>query len=177
MAKKAPKSFVAIYKALSPALTRFIVKRLGADYTKTEDILQNTAVAAWKSWSSFKHKSTYFTWLCRIALNKIADYYRDQINQRSKLVYPGLKKISLIESDELTPTERMALEELCVGVNDCLDLLSPSKRRLLQYKYWLGLTHKQIGNILGITERAVEGRLYRARSAFQEIYTDSQDDP
>lgn len=174
MSKKAPKSFVAVYKALSPALTRFIAKRLGSDYDKTEEILQSTAVAAWKSWSSFKHKSTYFTWLCRIALNKIADYYKDQVNQRSKFVYPGLKKISLVESEELSPSERMALVELCDGVNDCLDLLPPSKRRLLQYKYWLGLTHKQIGKVLGISERAVEGRLYRARTKFADIYTKNQ---
>lgn len=172
MSQKAPKSFVAVYNALSPALTRFIAKRLGSDYDKTEEILQNTAIAAWKSWSSFKHKSTYFTWLCRISLNKIADYYRDQINQRSKLIYPGLKKISLIESTEIAPSERMALEELCDGVNDCLDLMPPKKRRLLQYKYWLGLTHKQIAKILGISERAVEGRLYRARTKFAKVYSD-----
>lgn len=170
MSKKAPKSFVAVYNALSPSLTRFIAKRLGSDYTKTEEILQNTAVAAWKSFSSFRHKSTYFTWLCRIALNKIADYYKGQINERSKLIYPGLKKITLIESGDLPPSERLALDELCTQVNNCLDMLPPNKRRLLQYKYWQGLTHAQIGNLLGISERAVEGRLYRAKQNFAKMY-------
>lgn len=170
MTKKAPKSFVAVYNTLSPSLTRFIAKRLGSDYAKTEEILQNTAVAAWKSFSSFKHKSTYFTWLCRIALNKIADYYKGQINERSKIIYPGLKKITLIESDDLPQPERLALDELCNQVNNCLDMLPPSKRRLLHYKYWQGLTHAQIGKLLGISERAVEGRLYRARENFAKMY-------
>ncbi len=170
MAQKAPKPFVAVYNALSPSLTRFVAKRLGSDYTKTEEILQNTAIAAWRSWSSFKHKSTYFTWLCRIALNKIADYYKGQINERSKLIYPGLKYISLIESPELSPVERLSINELRSSVNDCLNLMPKSKRKLLQYKFWKGLTHKQIAKILDISERAVEGRLYRAKQSFAHFY-------
>jgi RNA polymerase sigma-70 factor (ECF subfamily) len=29
--------------------------------------------------------------------------------------------------------------------------------------YYIGLSYKEIGDILGISERAVEGRLYRAK--------------
>ena len=55
-------------------------------------------------------------------------------------------------------------------------LLPPQKRRLLYLKYWKELSHKEIGKILGLTERAVEGQLYRAKQALrlvlQEKYPD-----
>ncbi|MEK7536680.1 MAG: sigma factor, partial [Patescibacteria group bacterium] len=60
-------------------------------------IVTETFTAAWKSYKTFKHKSSFFTWLCRISLNKIADYYKDQINRRSHIIVHTLKQLYQIE--------------------------------------------------------------------------------
>jgi RNA polymerase sigma-70 factor (ECF subfamily) len=162
---------VVIYKEFALPLTKFVMKRMGASEDKVEEIVEETAVAAWRGWNTFEHKSSYFTWLCRIALNKISDYYRDQVHHKSKIVVPLIEALTETDNKSLSPEEALVLKELKKSVNGCLDLMSPEKRQLLQYRYWYDMTYEEISKLLGISERAVEGRIYRAKEEFSEVYS------
>lgn len=166
----ASKTFERVYKKFSLPLTKFIAKRMGATQPEVEIVFEETIVAAWKGLHTFRHKSSYFTWLCRIALNKIADYYRDQVHRNSKIVVPLIEALTKADFKNLSPEETLALKELRASVNDCLNLLPPEKRRLLQFRYWYDMSYTQIGKILGLSDRAVEGKLYRARQDFREAW-------
>lgn len=169
--KPAPKSFVTIYKEFALPLSKFVMKRMGAGEKEVEEIVEDTAVAAWRGWNTFEHKSSYFTWLCRIALNKIADYYHDQVNRNSRIVVPLIEAFTEADTKTLSPEESLVLKELRKSVNKCLDSMSPEKRRLLHFRYWYNLSYAEIGKIMGISERAVEGRLYRAKEEFSQVYS------
>jgi len=162
--------FEKIYKELALPLTKFVMKRMGARESEVEEVVEETVVAAWKGWNTFEHKSSYFTWLCRIALNKISDYYRDQINKNSRIVVPIIEALTEADSKSLSPEEAMALKELRNSVNNCLNLMSPEKRKLLQFRYWYNLSYDEISRILGISERAVEGQIYRAKQEFEKAW-------
>jgi RNA polymerase sigma factor (sigma-70 family) len=163
-------SFESVFKKLATPLTKFVIKRVAGDSEAAEEVLSATMIAGWRGWKSFKHKSSYFTWLCRISLNKISDYYRDQVNKNSRIIIPLIDTITQADEKSLSPEEAMALKELRGSVNDCLDLLSPKKRRLLQFRYWHDLSYAQIAKILGTSERAVEGKLYRAKQDFAKVW-------
>lgn len=162
--------FEKVYQKLALPLTKFIIKAVGGKEEVVDDVLSETFVAAWKGWNTFKHKSSYFTWLCRIALNKIADYYRDQVNRNSGIIVPLFGNLDIPDSKTLSPEEKMSLQELRASVNNCLNLLPWEKRRLLWLKYWQDLSTREVAKILKISERAVEGKLYRARHAFAKIW-------
>lgn len=162
--------YESLYKKFFSPLTRFVFKKIGSDPENADIIVSETFEAAWKGYKTFKHKSSFFTWLCRIALNKIADYYRDQINRRSRLVVPTLKKLSQIESKDIPIEEKIALDELKQKVNQVLNLLPEDKRKLLQYKFYRDLSYKEISIIMKISPRAVEGKLYRAKKAFAKLF-------
>ena len=134
-----------------------------------EEVFSRTVSAAWEGWNAFEHKSSFFTWVCRIALNKMADYYREEINRESKFVAPLLEEIAQVCINELSPSERLAIDELRASVRACIRLLPEDKKQLLFLRYWKDLTIKQIAKQLGTTERAVEGKLYRARKTLDEI--------
>jgi RNA polymerase sigma factor (sigma-70 family) len=163
--------FEKIYKEFALPLTKFVMKRMGAPEAEVEEVVEETVVAAWRGWNTFEHKSTYFTWICRIALNKIADYYHDQVNKNSRIVVPLIDALTEPEGKSLSPEESLALKELRASVNECLDLMPPEKRRLLQFRYWYDLSYSEISKIMGISERAVEGQLYRARSEFAKVWS------
>ena len=165
--------FEKIYKEFALPLTKFVMKRMGANERQVEEVVEETVVAAWKGWNTFRHKSSYFTWLCRIALNKIADYYHDQINHNSKLIVPFIEALTDADNRSLSPEESLALKELRKSVNSCLDLMSPEKRKLLQFRYWYDLSYTEISKILGISERAVEGQIYRAKTEFAKVWTNN----
>lgn len=167
--------FDSLYKKFSTPLFKFIAKRLRKDQSAVEEVFEETVIAGWRGFTTFKHKSSYFTWLCRIALNKISDYYRDQINERSRIVVPLIDSLTYIDRINLSPEESLALKELRGSVNDCLNLLPHEKRQLLWFRYWKDYSYEQIGKILGISERAVEGRLYRAKEEFEKVWSASGD--
>lgn len=163
-------SFTQEFERLATPLTKFIIKRVSGDSRATEEVLSSTTIAAWKGWGTFRHKSSYFTWLCRIALNKIADYYHDQVHEGSRIVVPLIDAITKADANNLSPDEQMALKELRASVNSCLNLLPPEKRKLLQFRYWYDLSYSEIAKMMGISERAVEGQLYRARHEFARAW-------
>ena len=162
--------FELVYKEFALPLTKFVMKRMGANEKQVEEVVEETVVAAWRGWNTFRHKSSYFTWLCRIALNKIADYYHDQVNKNSRIIVPFIEALTETDSKSLSPEESLALKELRKSVNNCLDLMSPEKRKLLQFRYWYDLSYSEIAKVLGISERAVEGQIYRAKHEFAKIW-------
>ena len=142
---------------------------MGGDQRGAEEVFARTMSAAWEGWQNFRHKSSYFTWICRIGLNKIADYYRDQVNDNSRWVLPILEELAQAPANDLSPLEKLSLAELRAAMRECLNLLSEEKRELLQFRFWRGLTIKEIAVLTNSSERAVEGKLYRAKQLLKTI--------
>lgn len=163
-------SFELVYRKLALPLMKFLVKRMGGDQQAAEEMFARTISAAWEGWHTFRHKSSYFTWICRIGLNKIADYYRDQVNDNSRWILPVLEKISGADTRELTPLEKLSLGELRAAMRECMSLLPDESRKLLQFRYWHELTIKEIAMITGASERAIEGKLYRAKRLLKRLF-------
>ena len=161
------KPFEVLYKEFALPLTKFIVKRGGGDKELVDEVFSRTIEASFKGYHTFRNKSSFFTWICRIALNKIADYYRSEINERSGIIVPIIEGITEPTNDP-SYEEKMALDELRASVRDCINLLPFKYRQLVYLRYWKNLTYDQISKITGVSERAVEGRLYRARNELGE---------
>jgi RNA polymerase sigma-70 factor (ECF subfamily) len=162
-------SFEVIYRVLALPVLKFIVKKMGGDQVAAEEVFARTISAAWEGWHKFRHKSSYFTWICRIALNKIADYYRDQVNDNSRWVLPVLENIAQSNLGKLDPYERASLSELRAAMAECLDLLPDEKRKLLQFRFWREMSIREIAALTCSSERAIEGKLYRAKKVLKTI--------
>lgn len=161
--------FVILYKKFALPLMKFLVKRLHGNTEAAEEIFSQTILATWKSFHTFKHKSQFFTWVCRIALNKMADYYRGQIDHKSHLVAPTFEILANIPSRGISIEEKLSLEELRCTVKQCLEALPEEQRNVLYLRFWKEMTLKNIANLLGISEKAAEGRIYRAKIALRSL--------
>ncbi len=171
MAAKTHALLTSLYQSLGRKILATLLKRNGGDLVVAEQVLQDTFVAAYSSFHTFHHKSSYFTWLTRIALNKMADYYRDQVNRRSKLIVPTLKQLATYEDPSLSLEEKYSLHELQSQVNSCLNLLPYEYRQLLQLKYYQDLSNTEICLQLNLSPRSLEGKLYRAKKALGKLYS------
>jgi RNA polymerase sigma-70 factor (ECF subfamily) len=171
--KKAANALDQFYHESSQKLLKLLLKRNGGDLEVAKSVLQDALIAAYTSFHTFHHKSTYFTWICKIALNKLADYYRQQVNSKSKFFVPLASQINNLVDPALEPEEKLALDELRYKVNACLNLLPPEYRRLLHLKYYLELSNTEISLKLNLAPRALEGKLYRAKKLLAKIYAKS----
>ena len=158
---------------VSEKVLRFLLKR-SRNPEVAREVLQETWVAALKSYRTFGHKSTYFTWVCKIALNKLADYYRDQVRHDSKIVVPSIEKFNKIIDPHVSVEEKLMLEELKAKLNKCLDLLPWQYRQLLQMRYYEQLASREISLKLKVPVRSLEGKLYRAKKLLAKIYAGSK---
>ncbi len=153
----------------SGPLRLFITKRLRKDPQLVEDIFQETMLAAYRGWHTFEHKSKYLTWLSRIALNKIADYYRKNIHYDSRRLVPFLDDINACLSIELTPEEEAAIVELRKHTYECLALLPDEYKHILELRYVKEYSYRRMAEVLNTSERSIEGKIYRAKKALRTI--------
>lgn len=103
---------------------------------------------------------------------RTADYYRKFVNRKSVLVSPTLEKLYNLVSLELTPVEQASIEDVKKGVKRMLQLLPDNYKKILVLKYYDNYSYSEIAQELGISTRAVEGRLYRARKELVSVIAD-----
>ncbi|MFC1622212.1 RNA polymerase sigma factor [Patescibacteria group bacterium] len=156
-------TFVLLYRKFAKPLLKFLLKRYNLPLSEAEEIAQETWVAAYKSYHTFENRSKFFTWLCKIAMCRTADYYRKFVNRKSGLISPSLEKLNNLVSSELTPEEEFSLLEVKRNVKRGLRLLPENYKKVLILRYYYDCSYAEIAKELRISVRAVEGRLYRAK--------------
>ena len=121
------------------------------DFAEAEDLSQEVFLSLFNSINNFRGDSSLSTYIYKITLSKCADYKR---KRSIKNFLSGLLNFQTNNGDDID--ERNYIKE-CI-----LSLPEDLKKAVILY-YYIGLTQKEIGNILNISEKAVEGRIYRAK--------------
>jgi RNA polymerase sigma-70 factor (ECF subfamily) len=144
--------------------------RLALRYTNNSDdaydIVQQSFLAAWKALARFDRTKPLGAWLRTIALNKC----RDQ--QRRKTVRRWLTLSSVgsdgreIEAPAAEPdAERIVSDRSDLkAATAAIAALPDGLRAPLILVALEGLTMSEAGQVLGLSAKAVENRLYRART-------------
>ncbi len=147
-----------------PRLYRFVQHVAGSDTTDTEDIVQDTVLAALRGVGRFRGDSGLYTWLCAIARHKVQDYIEHQQRHRRHLVAEELEDLQATASPapplEGRILQRHALEQAMAG-------LPMDYRLVLSGKYMEGFTVRELAEIMGRSEKSVESLLTRAREALR----------
>lgn len=156
------------FDAAAPGVFRFLAVRAGGDGPLVDDLMQQLWLAADRSEDRLS-RAEAATWLRTVAKRLLITHWRregvraaaplDDAGGAAQaaaamLAEPG----AAIDSEGLRQTLRMALTKLTSEDQD-----------LLIGHYVNGATQADLGSRLGVSERAVEGRLYRARRALRAV--------
>jgi RNA polymerase sigma-70 factor (ECF subfamily) len=147
---------------------RFIYRYVG-NATDAYDILQDTFFAAWRALSSYQNDCPFEFWLRRIALNKCRDRSRREavrrfINGRArdeqtmKLADPAPQPPAIAEADQELEVLGKQLERLPRALKEALLLTALE-----------GLSYEEAGQLLRVSAKAVETKVYRARARLAEL--------
>ena len=156
-----------------PAVYRFARSRMAGDLELTRDIVQTSLTKAMEKLSSFRGESSLLTWLCSICRNEIAMHFR---SARHRVEIAGQEDDALEHAASLTvsspdgPEWSLLQEEESLLIHMTLDQLSENHRSALLWKYLEDESVSQIGDRLGVGEKAAESLLTRARGAFRKAY-------
>lgn len=127
--------------------------KLTCDIHLTEDILQDTLLAAIYNIDSFEPRAKFSTWLIKIASNKYKDYLRKHRDTEDIL-----ESIPSLHSVEEYVIEKDNIQRLL----EILKSLSVDKRNVFILKHYYGYTYAEIAVITGCSIGTVRSRLHYA---------------
>lgn len=138
-----------------------------------EDIAQEVFIKIYEKRVAFDPKAKFTTWLYRVTVNAALDDLRRRKKFTFSLDAPRNEKgqgtfLERLAGDERSPEAAAADEEVRRLVRGEITKL-PEKLRLPLILYQFeDLPYADIAKIIGISEKAVERRLYRAREKLKE---------
>ncbi len=146
------------------------VRRYIHDQDDAYDILQESFTAAWSALARFDNNRSFTIWLRRIALNKCRDYGRRQKVYKTALALFGISS-GMTESDYASdaPEDINDAQETFIKLRKAVADLPTSLRDPLILTAFENLSHKQAGDVLGLSPKAIELRVYRAKKALEAI--------
>ena len=123
----------------------------------------------WEKLSSYREeRASLATWITSVCRN--AAYDRLRLLQRQAGQTAPLE--DLIPDPAPSPEELVLRQERQEHLRIALNALRASERKLFYRKYYYLQSTAQIAAELGLSERAVEGRLYRIRAHLQKLLGD-----
>ena len=143
-------------KAMYHTAIRMVDRKVDA-----EDIVQETFIKAFRSLGSFQGKSTIGAWIKRICINTCLNHI--QRNRRMPILSDVLLEAPLLEEEE---------KEFPIKMKDIHHAIKqlPDGCRLIFCLYLLeGYQHKEISELLQVTESTSKTQYRRARILLQKL--------
>ena len=137
-----------------------------------EDLTQEIFIKAFEALPRFKGRSSFYTWLYRIGINKTINY-RKKRNRNRPLSIDALDQD--ITYDEVyaeldskdSPLRHIGLNELQVKLNEAMQKLSLKHRTVVVMHDIEGIPHDEIAKIVGVSVGTIRSRLFYARRQLQ----------
>lgn len=156
--------FERVYREQRDAVYGYLFYMTG-DEQLAQDLVQETFLKIYLNLHKFRQESSMKTWCIAIAKNTYFSYLK---KKRPETVE---EKFGFFVADEkLLPEEQVIREENNHFIRQILFSMSEEERQLLLLRDYEKLSYKEIGELLGVSEIVVKGRLYRARERYKEKY-------
>jgi RNA polymerase sigma-70 factor (ECF subfamily) len=158
-----------IYRETLDDFYAVVSRRCDGDRDLAEDVVQETWLRAVKAWRADGVPERPMAWLTTVASRLLSNHFRRRANDR--LDESGDAIAAPDATDQRDAFERRSLVERAIA------RLPVLQTRLLEAFHFERRPVAEIATSLGVSERAVEGRLRRARENLRrEIERDASTD-
>jgi RNA polymerase sigma factor (sigma-70 family) len=138
-----------------------VCMRYATDRMEAEDMLQNGFIKVFKKLDDYRGEGSFEGWVRKIMVHSSIEYYRKHH-----------KMMQIVDIE--TPGAEQSVDPLAasnLGVQDLLAIiqqLPPGYKMVFNLYAIEGYSHKEIGEIMSITEGASKSQLSRARTILKE---------
>jgi RNA polymerase sigma factor (sigma-70 family) len=157
-----------MYRRFSPRMYAVCLRYAG-NAEEAEDILQEGFIKIFKKLDSFRGDGSFEGWVRRVFVNTAIEHFR-----RKRYLQPVTEKEeNTIEGKSLSALDGLAEKDILALIKE----LSPGYRTVFNMYVVEGYTHKEIGDMLGISEGTSKSQLSRAKVILQDMvrkYLDTQ---
>ncbi|TMI68797.1 MAG: sigma-70 family RNA polymerase sigma factor [Bacteroidetes bacterium] len=149
-----------LYRRFSPRMYA-VCLRYATSSEEAEDILQEGFIKIFKKLDSYRGDGSFEGWIRRIFVNTAIEHFR-----RRRYLQPVTEKEeSTVEGKYLSVLDSLAEKDIL----ELIRQLSPGYRTVFNMYVVEGYTHKEIGDMLGISEGTSKSQLSRAKVILQDM--------
>ncbi len=149
-----------LYRRFSPRMYAVCLRYAGST-EEAEDILQEGFIKIFKKLDSFRNEGSFEGWIRRIFVNTAIEHFR-----RKRYLQPVTEKEeNTLEGNYLSVLDNLAERDIM----ELVQQLSPGYRTVFNMYVVEGYTHKEIGDMLGISEGTSKSQLSRAKVILQDM--------
>lgn len=159
MARGTDAAWLRFHREFGPAIFRQLLALTRGDHDLAQEAMQRTYLRVAKHVRPCETEVMFKTWLRTVARTALRDCWRRQRSFTDLLFRKRQEPPELAEPAE---DDRLMSE-----LDDALARLDAADQSLLTAKYFSGLEVRALADRLGITAKAVESRLTRAREALR----------
>jgi len=146
-------------------VVNFIYRMMG-NFQEAEDIAQEVFIRVYQSAYTYAGRSSFVTWLFKIASNLCFDRLRS--GSRGELIYLDAEKEEIQErllgaDATLSPQELVENSELAHFIETAMGKLTAKNRQAIVLREYHGFSYKDIAETAGCSVAAVRCRIYAAR--------------
>jgi RNA polymerase sigma-70 factor (ECF subfamily) len=135
-----------------------ICARMTGDSGRAEELTQDVFVRVWEKLAQFRGESAFGTWLHRLAVNVV-------LNERKADRRKASRMADVEDLDTVAVATRGSTSGpgLAVDLEAAIAQLPPGAKRVFVLHDVEGITHEEIGRMLGVTAGGTKAQLHRAR--------------
>ena len=154
-----------------------IIYNMTSNREDAADLLQEVFVKAFRSITSFKGDSRFYTWLYRITVNTTITFLK-KARRQTKLsledlnVNESLTSFLTTFSDGEKGDQATLLKELQEKLNEALQKLSLNHRTVVVLFEIEGMSHAEIARTLKCSDGTVRSRLHYAKEQLKQLLTE-----
>ena len=157
-----------LYQKFSPKMYGVCLRYAGKA-EDAQDILQNGFVKVFKNLHMYRGDGSFEGWIRRIFVNTAIEHYRRQVN-----LYPVTENHeNLLETKEVSAFDSLSVKDLMKIIQQ----LSPGYRTVFNLYVVEGYSHKEIAEMIGISEGTSKSQLARAKGVLQNIIKTKRTSP
>ena len=140
--------------------------RILGDREDAKDASQEAFIRAYRKLGTFRGRSTFKTWMLRVAVNV-------SLNERGRRKLPRAD-VSFAESvaGPESPEADLMTSEAATQVHRALQLVRPDHRAAIVLRDLEGLTYRETAEVLGITEGTAKSWVHRGREGLKGLLTE-----
>lgn len=160
-------SFSELVLRYQDSIRSLLAVRLNRHH-EAEDLAQDTFITAYKKLSEFDKESAFGPWLRGIAINLLRNHWR---KAREKSV-GGIAELDIIFNEAIEESKEQSNHSL-EALSHCVNKLEGDAKDLVQWRYFLGLSLKEICTRLKKKHSAITMKLHRLRNDLKECVEQS----
>lgn len=152
-----------LYNRFAPKMYS-VCMRYADNANDAQDLLQEGFIKVYKNLHRFRAEGSFEGWIRRVFINSSIEHLR---RKKMHLATVGEKEENTIENTDISALDNLAERDIISLIQD----LSPGYRTVFNLYVIEGYSHREIGDLLGISEGTSKSQLARAKAILQKKVT------